>query len=63
MAEQFTVRDFSVGQRVEMHPATDLWMRGARFGEVTKVGHRYVHVRLDVLSVVRVSPENIGRIL
>mgnify|MGYP000882881904 CR=1 FL=1 len=23
------------GQRVGLHPATDLWMRGARFGTVT----------------------------
>lgn len=25
---------FSIGDRIELHPGTDLWMRGARFGEV-----------------------------
>jgi hypothetical protein len=25
---------FGVGDRVELHPATDLWMRGARYGTV-----------------------------
>ena len=26
-----------IGDRVELHPGMDLWMRGARFGVVTKV--------------------------
>jgi len=67
MSEHFTVRDFAVGQRIEMHPATDLWMRGARFGSVAKVGQRYVHVLLDFqrpeARPTPVIPENIGRIL
>ena len=25
---------YNVGDRVEIHPATDLWMRGARYGTV-----------------------------
>jgi len=25
---------YATGDRVELHPGTDLWMRGARFGEV-----------------------------
>lgn len=28
---------YGVGDRVELHPGTDLWMRGARFGEVVRV--------------------------
>jgi hypothetical protein len=41
---------YGVGDRVEIHPGTDLWMRGARFGVV--VGLRItpkdrVHVRMD----------------
>lgn len=27
-------RAYTVGSRVELHPGTDLWMRGARHGEV-----------------------------
>jgi hypothetical protein len=43
----YSIEDFSEGQRVEIHPATDLWMRGARYGVVVKVGLMSVHVRLD----------------
>lgn len=27
---------FKPGERIELHPATDMWMRGARFGTVVK---------------------------
>lgn len=33
--------------RVQAHPATDAWMRGDRYGTVTKVGRKYVHVAMD----------------
>lgn len=36
------------GQRVQVHPATDAWMRGDRYGKVTLVGRKYVHVLMDV---------------
>lgn len=36
-----------VGDRVELHPATDRWIRGDRFGTVAKIGRKYVHVKLD----------------
>lgn len=41
---------YAVGDRVEIHPATDLWMRGARYGTVERVSltpNDRVHVRLD----------------
>ena len=37
-----------VGQVVEIHPGTDTWMRGDRFGEVVKLGRKWVHVRFYV---------------
>lgn len=40
---------FKVGDRVQLHPATDLWMRGARFGTVTKTGRSLVTVELDMI--------------
>lgn len=27
-------QSYSIGDRVEIHPGTDLWMRGARYGVV-----------------------------
>ncbi len=41
------VADFTVGTRVELHPATDAWMQGDRFGTVSSVGRKYVRVTMD----------------
>lgn len=59
---------FEVGQRVELHPGCDLWMRGARYGTVDGTytsgidtvivvvldhkGLRPVHCRIDRLRHV-----------
>jgi hypothetical protein len=54
------LEQFKVGDRVELHPATDRWMRGDRFGAVTKLGRRYVHVKLDHSGDTRpFAPENV----
>jgi hypothetical protein len=50
------VKDFrgesvGVGDRIEMHPASDLWMRGARFGSVVDVGRTTATVQLDKFKV------------
>lgn len=42
-----TLSDYKVGERVQTHPATDAWISGDRYGNVTKVGRKYVHVKLD----------------
>lgn len=38
---------------VEAHPATDAWMQGDRYGTVTKVGRKWVHVRMRRSDKVR----------
>lgn len=38
---------FTTGQRVQSHPSTDTWMSGDRYGTVTTVGRKYVHVTMD----------------
>ena len=59
-----SVNDFHVGDRVELHPATDLWMRGARFGSVAKLGRKYLTIELDLLArTVKVAPGNIYKII
>lgn len=47
------------GTRVQLHPATDLWMRGARFGEVIAVGRTTAKIMLDSGKIVRVKFDNI----
>lgn len=52
--------DFRSGTRVEAHPVTDLFMRGARYGTVVKVGTKMVHVKFDKLKLpVAVRPANL----
>ena len=53
-----SVSDVRVGDRVELHPATDMWMRGARVGEVIATNTKYVRIRLDALPTrtCRVDP-------
>ena len=53
-----SVSDVRVGDRVELHPATDMWMRGARTGEVVEIGKKRVRIRLDAIQnrTYRVDP-------
>jgi len=48
--------EFKKHQRVQLHPATDLWMRGARYGEVIGTSPLMVTVRTDCGPVVRLAP-------
>ena len=55
-----TVKDFYPRQRVKLHPATDLFMRGCRYGDVVRVGGRWVYVFVDRLCAVRkIAPHNL----
>ncbi len=48
-----------VGDRVELHPGTDLWMAGARYGKVVRMSLTHgdkVHVKLDKLSGIFAGP-------
>lgn len=44
---------FKVGRRVELHPATDAWMRGDRYGRITTIGDKHVHVLLERSNTTR----------
>jgi len=47
----FSVDFFRTGDRVQLHPSTDLWTRGARYGTVVDAykGSKKIVVKLDVL--------------
>jgi hypothetical protein len=52
---------YSVGDRVELHPGCDLWMRGARYGKVVGSSitpNDRVHVVLDRKAGVWHGREN-----
>ncbi len=61
---EYTVENFRVGMRVEAHPATDLFMRGARYGTVVGIGtlvRCLVRVKFDKLdrAYVPMHPRNL----
>ena len=41
------LNDFTVGDRVQLHPATDFWMSGDRYGTVTNITRQNVLVKMD----------------
>ena len=50
----------TVGTRIEMHPATNAWITGDRYGAIVKVTPTHVHVKLDRSGRTRpVRPENV----
>ena len=55
-----TVNDFKVGQRVQSAPHTDRFMRGVRWGNVTKIGKKLITVKFDKFSSpVQTNPVNL----
>lgn len=53
-------RTYWVGVRVELHPGTDAWMRGDRFGDVVKARRKLLYVRMDRSGrTLKVSPRNV----
>ncbi len=64
MKERYHISDFSIGTRIEIHPATNRWMMGDRYGEVKTIGRKVLQVQMDRSGkTIRVHPDNIGRIL
>jgi hypothetical protein len=52
------------GDRIEIHPATDWWMRGACYGEVITLGRKLVTVKLDKWSrPIKFNSGNILRVV
>ena len=42
-----------IGQRVQLHPHFDDWMRGDRYGTVIKITKQHIYVKLDVSKYIR----------
>jgi hypothetical protein len=53
-----------VGKRIELHPGTDLWMRGARFGTVLSITPKGLYrVKLDKWPKVIAVPQDRLKVL
>ena len=56
--EKEEVKPWMLGYRVQLHPGTDAWARGDRYGEVVKLGRRHLHVKMDKSGrTLRAPPE------
>lgn len=56
----YVLSDFKIGDRVQLHPATDAWMRGDTHGTIERLGRTFVHVRMDRSGRLRKThPRNI----
>lgn len=56
---------FCIGHYANLHPASDLWMRGLRYGLIVKVGRKYVYLlhlgktyRVPFRQIESVDPAN-----
>lgn len=66
MDENLTMDDLigKKGRRVELHPATDTWMRGDRYGEILSLGRKLVKVKMDRSGrTLTLLPKSIGQVL
>jgi len=62
---RYGIGDFAgtEGMRAELHPATDAWMFGDRYGEIVKVGRTLVHIKMDRSGrTLKVAPRYVGEI-
>lgn len=58
------LKELKPGMRVELHPGTDEWMRGDRYGEVVERGTKTAVIKLDKSGRnLRCRPENLQRIV
>ena len=59
-----TLRDFKVGDRVQLSPACDRWMMGDRYGEVVAIGSKLLKVHMDRSGkTIDIIPDRIGEIV
>ena len=59
-AARLATSGFYVGQRVELHPGMDAWMRGDRYGEIAKIGREKIHVKMDKSRrTLRIMPDHL----
>lgn len=54
METLYSMASFRIGQRVQLHPCTDHWMRGDKYGTITRiVGHSWLTVQMDSGRMLR----------
>ena len=58
-AEQTEIlKQYYIGKRVELHPATDEWMQGDRYGTIVRVAKASVSIKMDKSGRTLKATEN-----
>lgn len=58
------IHNFRIGDRVQLHPATDTWMRGDRYGTIVSIRNSILRVHMDISRKdIAVTPNNILEII
>ena len=52
-----------IGKRVSVHPATDAWMMGDKYGEVVKITAKYWTLKMDSGRTRRFTRDNIADLI
>ena len=53
---------WNIGDRVSLHPCTNEWMQGDKFGEVVGFGHKQDYTDRTSARAVRVKLDKSGRV-
>ncbi len=56
-------KDLAMGDRVQLHPGTDAWMRGDRYGRIVCTGSKYAHVIMDSGRHLKIRLDNILEVI
>ncbi|THD11646.1 hypothetical protein [Metallibacterium scheffleri] len=59
----YSLDAFQIGQRIQLHPATDQWMQGQRYAQVIRVGRKVITVKTDAGRTYRLLPQYICEIV
>lgn len=57
-----TTSTLKAGNRVELHPGLDLWMRGAKYGSIVRIEGDIAVVRMDHWQVRKLQRIPIDRL-
>jgi hypothetical protein len=51
------IAECHVGDSVKIHPGTDAFMLGFRYGTIAKVGRKWVHVETSTIRGANIIPK------
>tara|TARA_R100001530_G_scaffold95262_1_gene66244 strand:- start:215 stop:439 length:225 start_codon:yes stop_codon:yes gene_type:complete len=63
MAKQWNTQHNFIGKRVQLHPATDAWMQGDRYGEIVAIREDFTDPSTPKINSAKVLMDKSQRVL